>query len=258
MRTNPTTFRLLLIEDDDLTRELLVIQISAQGYHVEAVESGDAALRHLRQGPSPLPDAILTDLQMPGTSGPELAHQLRSHARNAGSPGTPLLAMSATAPSQDLAATYDGFLLKPFTMAQLEAALQPKLEPDLIERLSSTITGLPASDCLDEGVYQHLVAAIPATQLQQLYAMFLDDAEKRIARMRVAVGTGYDVTYRKEAHAIKGGCSMVGAGELHRLAAAAEEQGIDSANHVASLDELLMACGRLRRILVGHGIWAPS
>ncbi len=42
---------------------------------------------------------------------------------------------------------------------------------------------------------------------------------------------------------------MVGAVELHRLAAAAEEIGVDAANHVASLDEMMIAWERLRRIL---------
>jgi len=162
-----------------------------------------------------------------------------------------LLAMSATAPRQEVAAIYDGFLLKPFPMEQLAVALQSKGQQDS-GAPASTTTDPTANNCLDESVYQHLVAAIPATQLQELFTMFLDDAERRIAKMRVAADTGDDATYRKEGHAIKGGCSMVGAAELHRLATDAEQRGIDPANHVASLDELLIACGRLRRILVAH------
>jgi hypothetical protein len=45
---------------------------------------------------------------------------------------------------------------------------------------------------------------------------------------------------------------MVGAAELQSLATSMEERGLTDANHVASLDEFMMACERLRRILVAH------
>ena len=251
--------RLIVIDDDELTREFLAIQIAAQGYRVEVTDSGDAAVTLLQQHSGPFPDAILTDLQMPGTSGPELAQQLRSIAGTAGSPETILIAMSATVPRQSLAGIYDGFLLKPFTMAQLETALQSISMAEKIDEIPPSEPSTASSAvCLDEAVHQHLIAAIPTAQLQELYAMFLEDVGKRIAAMRVAAGTGYDATYRKEAHAIKGGAGIVGAAELNRLAAAAEERGIDPANYVASLDELLMACGRLRSILVAPQIGSSS
>ena len=53
------------------------------------------------------------DLQMPGISGVELARELRT-ACGAGN-GT--LAMSASQPEKDVGGGFDGFLLKPFTMA---------------------------------------------------------------------------------------------------------------------------------------------
>lgn len=91
---------------------------------------------------------------------------------------------------------------------------------------------------------------MPATQLQQLYTMCLDDGEARIARMRLAASTGDETLYRQEAHSIKGSAGMVGASKLQHLASAAEMQDFATANHVASLNEMLMACGHLRRILV--------
>ncbi len=248
MPHDASPIRLLLIEDDELSREFLTIQLSAEGYSVHPVESGDAALLHLAL-PAAFPDAILTDLQMPGISGPELAQHLRSLASAQESRKIVLVAMSASQPEPSLLVGYDAFLLKPFTMAQFANSLKPKETASAsIDRAKPDET----TDSLDPTLHQKLVSAIPAMQLQELYTMFLTDATLRIGRMRIAAEADDDTTYRKESHAIKGAASMVGATELHRLAAAGEQQGIAHANHVASLDEMLMACERLRRILVEH------
>jgi HPt (histidine-containing phosphotransfer) domain-containing protein len=58
----------------------------------------------------------------------------------------------------------------------------------------------------------------------------------------------------REAHAIKGGCGMLGATELHRLASQLETSGIETPppgtpEDVNSLDELSAACDRLERML---------
>jgi CheY-like chemotaxis protein/HPt (histidine-containing phosphotransfer) domain-containing protein len=255
--------RLLLVEDDELSRELLALQVAAHGYQVATADSGEAALLHLQQTQQGLPDAVLADLQMPGTSGLELARLLRL-ASNC--PGTILLAMSASRPQQDLSGAYDGFLLKPFTMEQLAEALEQPAEA--LTSRSAAAPGAPedpwpdsaeaADPSLDAVVYQQLSSSIPAAQLQQLYALCINDAETRIGRMRLAATDDDNATYRQQAHAIKGGCGLVGAAQLRRLAAAAEERGIAPANHSASLDEMLAACRRLRRILIAHEYRATS
>src|SRR6516164_4567636 len=113
MPNGQSQIQILLVDDDDLTREVLTIQMTAQGYDVHPVDSGESAVQHLRQSTNPLPDAILTDLQMPGLSGPELSRQLRLAAELSGSPTLPLVAMSASHPSDDLSRAFDAFLIKP-------------------------------------------------------------------------------------------------------------------------------------------------
>jgi CheY-like chemotaxis protein len=249
MKNTDEPVRLLLIEDDELSREVLTLQMTAQGYQIETAESGDAALLQLGLMQHRLPDAVLTDIQLPGTSGQELLRLLRAVS----GAGTALLAMSASQPDAEILSGFDGFLLKPFTMKQLAAALQPGTTTP-----SSTAPAAPSHSpstdgpSLDETLYQRLADSMPASQLQQLYALCIHDASARLSRMRLATVAADDATYREEAHAIKGGCSMVGATELHRLASAAEEGGLSAANHVASLDEMLGACERLRRILVAR------
>ena len=249
MKIDDVPARLLLIEDDQLSREVLTLQMAAQGYQVESAESGDTAVLLLQQMSPHLPDAVLTDLQMPGLSGQELLHQLRTSSGT----DTMILAMSASQPEDEVLNGFDGFLMKPFTMKQLAAALQTNAgRSSSTAPIPSSADPASVSSGLDETVYLRLAASMPASQLQQLYALFIDDASARLGRMSLAIANSDDLTYRKEAHAIKGGCSMVGAIELHYLAAAAEEGGLLAANHVVSLDEMLLACERLRRILVAR------
>ncbi len=71
--------------------------------------------------------------------------------------------------------------------------------------------------------------------------------------MRQAASDGDDAAYKREAHAIKGGCGMVGALELQTLATSMEKDGL-SDDHVASLKEFIVACERLRDMLIAREI----
>jgi CheY-like chemotaxis protein len=232
--------QILIVDDDELSREVLMLLVGRAGYEVEAVESGDAALAHVQRG-RPLPEVVLTDMQMPGTAGDELARQLRGLC----GAGTLLLAMSGSELEDGAGREFDGFLLKPFTMETLAEAISGGSAR--FEEGSS----YPKKGVLDEDVYGKLSDSMRQSQLEQLYALCLKDAEARIGRMRRAASAGDDAGYRKEAHAIKGGCGMVGAVELQRLATSMEERGLCD-DDVATLDEFMVACERLRRILVAR------
>jgi CheY-like chemotaxis protein len=232
----------LVIDDDELSREVFSFLLRDAGYEVETADSGDAALLRL-QSTAARPKVVLTDLQMPGTSGNELALQLRILC----GPSTTLLAMSASAPDDKSVREFDGFLLKPFTMAALTAAIAGKTVGSG-EGSSSTGAGI-----LDETVYRKLSESMKPHQLKQLYELCLADAEVRVTKMRLSASNGDDAGYRSEAHAVKGGCGMVGALELQMLATAMEQRGL-SDDHVATLDEFMAASERLRRMLVAHGI----
>ncbi|MFT3927780.1 MAG: response regulator [Myxococcales bacterium] len=78
----------LLAEDDPAVRELSRRVLSSHGYRVLAADSGESALRLVHKTRERI-DLLLTDVMMPGCSGPELARELlRTH------PGLPVLFMS--------------------------------------------------------------------------------------------------------------------------------------------------------------------
>lgn len=85
MPTEPTTprrehapangCRVLVVDDDEDNRELVVGLLRAEGYTVTPAENGAAALASLAEGLDP--DVVLTDLMMPIMSGWELCERLK-------------------------------------------------------------------------------------------------------------------------------------------------------------------------------------
>jgi DNA-binding response OmpR family regulator len=230
--------RILIVDDDELSREVLTLLTTGAGYDVDTVDSGDAALEHVQRVST---EVVLTDIQMPGIAGDQLAQELRKLC----GAGTLLLAMSGSELEDGVGPNFDGFLLKPFTMETLTATISGGLI-----RVENNPIGA-GGVVLDEAVYAKLAGSMKVSQLEELYALCRRDADRRVERMRRAATTGDDAAYRKEAHALKGGCGMVGAVELQRLATSMEERGLRD-DDVATLEEFVAASERLRRILVAR------
>ena len=262
--------RLLVVDDDSLLRELLSFLLQGTEIHLTTLSSGEHALAYLGE-PGGTADAILTDLQMPGTSGVVLAMSLREAA-----PSALLLGMSARSPTEDESRAFDAFLPKPFDIDGLRDALGIAARNREVQRrqrvdLDPAIKARPLTDVspastpetasstretqgslreeprvLDPGILARLLATIGATQMRQLYEMTASDVESRLERMRQSLAADDHKTVREEAHAIKGGCAMVGATELSQLAAKAE---LSSETDMNDLREIFEACFRLRRVI---------
>ena len=84
-----TSERVLLVDDDPLVRKLISGYLVAAGYVVRTAVDGLDALAKLRAG---LPDLIISDLNMPRMSGPELIEVV--HKRF---PQIPVIILSADA-----------------------------------------------------------------------------------------------------------------------------------------------------------------
>ena len=77
MRVHPN--RLLVVDDDESVRKLVVRLLSNLGYNVVEASEASEALRLAKASTTPI-HALVTDVVMPGIQGPELARQLaRSH-----------------------------------------------------------------------------------------------------------------------------------------------------------------------------------
>ena len=66
--------KILVVEDDEVQRELMRMTLERAGYEVAAAEDG---ARGFELAVSSRPDLIITDVQMPGADGVSLVRQVR-------------------------------------------------------------------------------------------------------------------------------------------------------------------------------------
>jgi two-component system cell cycle sensor histidine kinase/response regulator CckA len=122
----PGTETILLVEDDDMVRDLVALILTLQGYTVLKVGQANQALAMCQSYPSQI-DMMLTDLLMPGgMDGRELAEQA-TRIR----PGMRALLMSGyTTDALVLHGVEEGapFLQKPFTKEQLAVKVRDVLD----------------------------------------------------------------------------------------------------------------------------------
>ncbi len=112
--------KILIAEDDDLTRRGLRELLEGEGYHVLEARDGDEALRlDAREGP----DLVLLDIMMPRLDGYEVCRRLRERSR-----GVPILFLSAKGQEVDrvvgLELGADDFITKPFGAREVVARIR--------------------------------------------------------------------------------------------------------------------------------------
>ncbi len=123
--------KILLVEDNELNRDMLSRRLARRGFNVELALDGKAGVEAaLRQRP----DLILMDMELPVLSGWEATQQLKSNQETR---GIPVIALTAHAMSTDrekaLAAGCDEYETKPIDMAllleKIERLLAARREP---------------------------------------------------------------------------------------------------------------------------------
>ncbi|MGA9994926.1 MAG: response regulator [Pyrinomonadaceae bacterium] len=75
--------KILVIEDDDVTRELMLMALVRRGYTVVSAEDG---LKGYEQALAEKPDLIVTDISMPVADGVHLVRRVRDTTEIAATP----------------------------------------------------------------------------------------------------------------------------------------------------------------------------
>ena len=112
----------LVVEDTDEIRELVVTVLTKAGMDVRAVASGAACMAELRRS---VPDVVVLDLGLPDADGTEICRQIRAETQ------CYVLMLTARAEEVDLliglAVGADGYMAKPFSPRELVARVQAML-----------------------------------------------------------------------------------------------------------------------------------
>lgn len=118
--------KILLVEDNPATMEVMKQELEVLGYDVAIARDGAEAVE---MAGSELPDLIIMDMLMPKMDGGEATARIR---KNPKTQAIPILAATAKALPEDrdicLASGCDDYIAKPFSYRELHAAIEKLLK----------------------------------------------------------------------------------------------------------------------------------
>jgi len=121
----PLMARILLVEDNDMNRDMLSRRLQRKGHEVLMAADG---MQAIMMAESELPDLILLDMSLPVIDGWEAARRLKASPTTA---RVPVVALTAHAMAGDrekaLAAGCDDYDTKPVDFSQLTAKIDSLL-----------------------------------------------------------------------------------------------------------------------------------
>jgi two-component system phosphate regulon response regulator PhoB len=128
---------ILVVEDEPSIQELITINLKMAGYRVTGAESAEQASSLIQ---NELPDMVLLDWMLPGSSGIDLARRLRAESRTR---ELPIIMLTARGEEEDklrgLETGADDYITKPFSVRELEARIKAVLRRRAPEATSDVI-----------------------------------------------------------------------------------------------------------------------
>ncbi|WP_246267460.1 response regulator transcription factor [Nonomuraea typhae] len=109
--------RVLVVDDDEVIRQLIAVNLTLEGFEVETATDGEDCLERVRDV---MPDVVTLDVMMPCLDGWVTAHRLRSEEETS---HIKVVLITARAQEDDrrrgLGIGVDAYLTKPFDPAEL-------------------------------------------------------------------------------------------------------------------------------------------
>ncbi|HEY1141143.1 MAG TPA: PAS domain S-box protein, partial [Lysobacter sp.] len=236
--------RVLLVEDNELNRELAQDLLRRAGVEVVWAANGREAVDILEE--DPFFDGVLMDCQMPVMDGFEATRVIRDRL---GLKEIPILAMTASAMSSDrddaIAAGMNDHIAKPIDVPSMLATMAHWMEPcDRNEAAVATgVPGIPASMAIDRDAGLATCGQNPALYRRLLLGFARDYTDFEAAFYDACHGTDAALP-RRLAHNLRGTAACIGARELAERAKALElacERSAAAAERDTLLDEAVRA-----------------
>jgi len=175
--------RILVVDDNETNRDILVTRLEKNGYQTLQAADGEEALASAAQH---LPDLILLDVEMPKLDGFEVCRRLK---KDPALPFVPIILCTARAASQDvvtgLDAGADEYLTKPIDQAALVARVRSMLRiKELHDQVQAQAKDLAA---WNQTLEQRVNAQVAELDSMNRLKSFLSP---QIARLVVSSGDG--------------------------------------------------------------------
>ena len=123
--------RVLLVEDNELNREIATALLEEAGMKVDSVDDGDIAVSTINNAPADRYDLIFMDIQMPKMDGYTATREIRTLPDNRKA-NIPIIAMTANAFEEDKRKSFEsgmnGHIIKPISMEEIAKVLDKLLQ----------------------------------------------------------------------------------------------------------------------------------
>lgn len=208
--------RILLAEDNLLSREFIAHTLREQGHEVECVGNGLEAIEALVRRPF---DIVLMDAQMPELDGEAATLRIRDGSAGC-DPGIPIVALTAHAVKgyreRFLAAGMDEYLTKPVTPEGLARTIR-KVLAERAKAAAGTSGGKPPeiAELLD---LETLHGRFEREFVQRMLVLFLEQAGAKFAELQSAMASEEFGRVEGLAHSLAGSAGTVRALRAGRLA----------------------------------------
>ncbi len=236
--------RILLAEDNDVSREAAAELLGRSGYSCDTVVNGQAALDVALRCEH---DVVLMDCQMPVMDGFEASRRIRRHEQEhgpIGRSGRPisLIALTANAVKGDrercLDAGMDDYVTKPLNIALLIEAIRAQLRKESRAGKSSEVDRTEEDAPVpDVQLGQRPIESDPpvnfdllrkrwgndAAFTEKLIKKFCDQAPQQIRQLEKALAANDLEAVVRVAHTLKGSAGYVAAERLRGIAAELEQ-----------------------------------
>jgi two-component system, sensor histidine kinase and response regulator len=221
--------RVLVAEDNPVSRRLVTTLLQKRGHKVTAVENGREALDSIDAAGLRGFDLVLLDLQMPEMGGLEATQAIRDREGKTRR-RLPIVALTAHAMQGDrercLDAGMDGYLSKPIDIGELVETVEHFGRPAADTRRRAAKPSPPPSSAVvfDE---RRALAHTGGDRrlLSEMVALFRSDYPSYVRRIGRAVKRRDGDALRTAAHALKGAIATVGSERGRELALELEQLG---------------------------------
>lgn len=209
----PPSCRILVAEDNHLSRQVIAHQLARLGFACDIVADGREALRCVIGGRY---DVVLMDLEIPLLDGLAATRLIRQWEKEQGAARVTIVAVTASGSAADrlrcLEIGMDDHLPKPLRIADLSSVLNRLL--DSSPSPAAREIGAPENQAdLDHSMIEGLRALgeDDGAFLRGLIRQFCADSDARLARLEQAAKDGQISLIRALAHSVRGSSANIGA-----------------------------------------------
>ena len=268
--TPPRELIVLIVEDDEINRLVCTRYLALSGHHPLVAGDGRQVM-HLLQGSIQVVDAILMDMNLPGGTGIDLVRQIREMDGGVWK-DVPVIMMSADvsgdALERSLVAGTSAFLRKPFTLQDLNNALQTATDahasvgvPAVLDQPIPVVQRADGQALLDVEWLACEIDTLGVSLMLELLNIFRAGVAGTLTEIsQAAVLHRWDAV-AVHAHRMQGSAANLGMVGVRVAARALQEQAPDAMLNPI-LAELTMSelerrchdsCDELRVLLLAHG-----